>query len=230
MTERYAIYFAPARGSALWRFGTGWLGRDPEAGVQVPARYGLPEKLHRDVTAAPARYGFHATLKPPFRLADGVGADDLRAALTAFARGRSTFVVPRLSLVVLDGFLALVPADPCALLADLARECVTEFDSFRAQLTDEETARRWPEHLTPAQRENLARWGYPYVLDEFRFHMTLTGRLEADTLERVRSVLEAATAGIANAPMPAGGIALYCEPAPGAAFDLIERFEFAADG
>src|SRR5262249_55850996 len=55
---------------------------------------------------------------------------------------------------------------------------VRDFDGFRAPLTDADRARRHPSRLTPRQRDYLERWGYPYVMEEFRFHMTLTGRLD----------------------------------------------------
>ena len=78
--RRQAIYFAPPAGSPLARFGAAWLGWDPEAGAEVEGLpvAGLP--LPREaLVAAPRRYGFHATLKPPFRLAagrDAAGLDD----------------------------------------------------------------------------------------------------------------------------------------------------------
>jgi hypothetical protein len=71
-----------------------------------------------------------------------------------------------------------VPAGASAELEGLAADCVLQFDAFRAPMTDEDRARRNPSRLTPRQRGYLDRWGYPYVFEEFRFHMTLTGRLD----------------------------------------------------
>ena len=42
--------------------------------------------------------------------------------------------------------------------------------------------RRRPETLSPRQRELLHRRGYPFVMEEFRFHPRLTGGLPQDRL------------------------------------------------
>src|SRR5207245_1192733 len=80
----------------------------------------------------------------------------------------------------ISGFIAVIPAEPVAELQQLAADCARDFDSFRAPLGAEDRARRRPEKLTERQRDYLDRWGYPYVMEEFRFHMTLTGRLDAE--------------------------------------------------
>ena len=70
--RRHAIYFAPPAGSPLAEFGADWLGWDPATGrgrdgFDLP---GLPRR-RAELVATPARYGFHATLKAPFRLGRG---------------------------------------------------------------------------------------------------------------------------------------------------------------
>ena len=45
--------------------------------------------------------------------------------------------------------------------------------------------------VTERQASNLDRWGYPYVFDDFRFHMTLTGPLTADDRGRALAWLKA---------------------------------------
>jgi len=82
-------------------------------------------------------------------------------------------------LVKIEGFIALVPVVPSVELEALAAACVREFDPFRAPLSEDDRVRRDPAKLTPRQREHLDRWGYPHVFETFRFHMTLTGRLDA---------------------------------------------------
>lgn len=226
--ERYAIYFAPEADSPLWRFGTSWLGRDPETGAECVERYGLSPETHAAITAAPRRYGFHATLKPPFRLLPGTTPEQLIDALHGFARDRDAFDIPAIRLGEIDGFLALVPAAPVAPLEDLAGDCVTAFDPFRAPLTEAEIARRRPHALTPRQREHLESWGYPYVLEEFRFHMTLTERLEPEVMPDIRACLDTATAHLVAEPVRVSGVALYLEPEPGAPFRLLRRFPFGA--
>ncbi|WOH67936.1 DUF1045 domain-containing protein [Bradyrhizobium sp. BWA-3-5] len=176
---RYALYFAPEPGSALDCFGRELLGYDAYQGIDVPfpREAGLPPAW-REMTQDPRKYGFHATLKPPTTLAPGRSENELMAACAAFAC--TPRAVPAIKPVVdaISGFIALVPAEMPADLERLGADCVREFDSFRAPLTEEDRARRNPSKLTPRQRDYLDRWGYPYVFEEFRFHMTLTGRLD----------------------------------------------------
>lgn len=228
MTGRYAIYFAPEPGTALWQFGTSWLGRDPETGERQVERLGLPERLHAKFIAAPARYGFHGTLKPPFWLARQVSSEELQIALGDFAAARHPFVTSQLRFDQLRGFLALVPFDEGNALSELAADCVTLFDKFRAPSTEAEIARRNSGTLTTAQQDNLYRWGYPYVLETFRFHMTLTGKLTPEEMATVRPLLQRATDVFLEAPLSVSSVSLYHEPAPSEPFQLIGRFHLGS--
>ena len=185
---RYAIYFAAARDSALDRFGAEHLGYDAWSGDDLPFPDGLPVDW-RELTSDPRKYGFHATLKAPFALAPGKSEAELTAACADFAR--TPRAVPVIAPMVdsISGFIAVVPAKPSDELTRLAADCVRAFDPFRAPLTAEDRARRGPDRLTERQRDYLDRWGYPYVLDEFRFHMTLTGRLESSRRGPVLDIL-----------------------------------------
>lgn len=175
---RYAIYYAPEPGSVLDRFGAELLGYDAHAGVDLPfpSSTELPTDW-REVTEDPRKYGFHATLKAPISLAPGKTEAELIAACASFAG--TPRVVPAIKPVVdaIEGFIAVVPAAASAELERLAADCVRVFDPFRAPLTEVDRARRNPSKLTARQRDYLDRWGYPYVFEEFRFHMTLTGRI-----------------------------------------------------
>lgn len=228
MTARYAIYLAPPADSALWRFGCSWLGRDPETGEDLPqpAVAGLtPERL-RAITASPRRYGFHATLKPPMRLAEGTSLEALIEALGAFARDRRPFTAPPVVPRSLGGFLAFVPSAPAPDLNALADDCVRAFDRFRMPPSPAELARRLAAGLTARQQALLREWGYPYVLDEFRFHLTLTGRLAEPERSRVLADLSTRTAGLATQPLAVEGVALYVQEHPDAPFTLMRRFPF----
>ena len=88
---RYAVYLAPPPESALWRFGSDVIGRDAASGQQRPgfAAAGFDAEAWRDMTSEPRRYGFHATIKAPFRLADDASLSDLSAALAALARAEA---------------------------------------------------------------------------------------------------------------------------------------------
>jgi len=224
---RFAIYAAPGIGPAdsvgalLRERAEQWLGRsiagDPVMPV-TPAGWTRPAIDAMTVSAR--RYGFHGTLKPPFRLAEGRTPEDLDAAVARFAAGTAGAVVPQLSLARLGGFFALVPGAGAPELHALADAVVGGFDDFRAPATDAELARRNPASLTPRQRELLDRWGYPYVLDEFQFHLTLTDRVAEPRYPGVQRALSDWFAPLLGASLPVDALAVFTEAEPGAPFTL----------
>ncbi len=175
--QRYAIYYAPDAGEFA-DFTAAWLGWDPLRGQTVahPAVAPLPHGV-ADLTATPRKYGFHGTIKPPFHLATGTDADALMAACATLAARLAPVTLPGLDLVDLHGFVALTPLGDTTALASLAAEVVMGLDAFRAPPSATEIARRRPDQMTDRQRALLAQWGYPYVMDQFQFHLTLTGSL-----------------------------------------------------
>jgi len=224
---RYALYFSPPKDDPLTGAASLWLGRNAFTGETYPApeyeRLGAAEQF--ELTADPRRYGFHATLKAPFRLAPELGVGDLDAAVAAAARC-ARFEL-RLQVAALGGFLALVPEEAPAALAALEEALVTRLDAFRAPTDPAEAARRRMAGLDAVEEDNLSRWGYPYVLRRFRFHMTLTGSLPAAVRGEVRAALEAALAGVLADPVPVAEVCRFAEGADGA-FRLVRRFPLAA--
>jgi putative phosphonate metabolism protein len=230
MTEpgRCAIYWAPPAASPLARFGARWLGRDAETGAPLapdPA-WGDPAWLAA-VTAEPRHYGLHATLKPPFRLAEGRAGAALVDALERFAARRAPVLGPPLVLRRLGRFLALVPDGPAPAVEALAAQVVERFDDFRAPPDNAELARRRAHRLGPAHEANLARWGYPYVMAEFRFHVTVSGALDPATLDRLERVLAPLVAPFAAAPLALAELALFEQSDGAAPFRLTRRFALA---
>ena len=185
--KRYAIYYAPPCRSALARFGAAWLGWDAAAGKVVPHpdMPGLSPSAISILTATPRRYGFHGTLKPPFRLAPDRTVTELEDALARFAAAHPPVVTAGLRLARLGRFLALVPKGDTVRLDALTADCVEEFESFRAPLSKAEIARRESAGLTDRQRAYLHKFGYPYVREEFRFHLTLTGALDSTCIDKL---------------------------------------------
>jgi putative phosphonate metabolism protein len=224
---RYAVYFSPDAKSELYRFASAWLGRDARTGepLVAPRPDGLTAEQVAAITAQPRRYGFHATLKPPFALAAGRSVAELGRAFEAFARECSAFRVPALTLAEIGGFLALVPSAPCADLDRLAERAVRAFDEFRAP-APEELERRGQTALDARERELLAAWGYPYVFDRWRFHMTLTGRLEAGERACVRAALAPLFAPLCREPVTIDAVALFVQPFTGGPFRYHSRFAF----
>lgn len=222
MMKRYAIYAAPAPGP-LAKAAAAWLGWDPEAGRTAPhsdlpgLRWPLAE-----LTAAARKYGFHGTLKAPFRLAEGVTADDLAEAVAALAHQLAPIALP-LTIAPLGDFLALRPEAPVPALDELAAEVVMALDRLRAPMTEAERAKRRPETLSAVQRDYLERYGYPYVLDQFRFHMTLTGPLARTDLVLICAAAEAYFGPHLPRPWRLEHLCLFGEDATGR-FHLVHRY------
>lgn len=220
---RYAVFFTPPPDHPLTRKAASWLGRDAFSGEPVaqPAVGTLGKDELADVTAAPRRYGFHGTLKAPFRPAPGTGEAELVGGLQRIAPALDP--VPALKLVVgrLGRFFALVPEGSGDELNRLAGDVVRAFEPFRAALTDDEVARRNPEKLTERQRQYLAEWGYPYVYDEFRFHMTLTGPVADADASRIEVALGEWFTPVLADPVSVSALSLFTEPAPGRPFTVM---------
>lgn len=204
MTARYAIYFAPDRDSLLWQRAQDWLAQPNLEPLTVSAR----------------RYGFHATIKAPMTLA--LDFAELDAALGAFADENAPVVLDGIAPRLLDGFLALTTQPQPTALTGLAAAAVDAFEPFRAPLSGSELARRLRAPLTPRQVELVHQYGYPYVLEEFLFHMTLTDRLP----EEMRApMVERATAWFHDAlavPVVLDRLVVFAEPQPGAAFERLD--------
>lgn len=220
--ERYAIYYAPPAGAFADRAAE-WLGRDSAgADVAQPALDGLPLAL-ADLTATPRRYGFHGTIKPPFALARGQSAAALAAAVATLAADLGAVQMPRLELRRIGGFLALTPTGDTAALLALGAAVVETLDPFRAPLTAQDRARRRPERLSARQVALLDRWGYPHVMEEFRFHLTLTGDLSQGMAEAVRPVAQGWFDGVLPEPFRIGDLCLFGETAD-KRFQLVHRY------
>lgn len=227
MTARYAIYYAPAAGSGLWRRAAAWLGRDAVTLETLePPR--LPDLADVDVaaiTADPRHYGFHATLKAPFELAEGRSEAELLAAAETFAALRSAFdagIAPN----VLGRFLAFRLTDGEAQMQDLHAACVRDFEPFRAPLSEADIARRRKARLTGEQDARMLAWGYPYIFDEFRFHMTLTGAIADDALRaRVLAALREYFGADAG-PHRFDAVAVFRQPDRQSMFQVMERLPF----
>lgn len=222
---RYAIYFSPRESSALWLAGCHWLGRDAISGAELdhPAVPGMDAAIVHELTASPRRYGFHATLKPPFRLVSAASQNIFLEAVREFANCGKPFCLPRMEVRKLGSFLALRTVEICEELQQLSASCVKEFDHFRAAESAEEQARR-ADGLDQRQRAHLARWGYAYVLDQWRFHMTLTNTLAEPQLSVLKEFLRDWFAPVLDEPVWVEDLCVYTEPEPGSNFNIAARF------
>lgn len=224
---RFAVYCAPSRDSAWWQAGSAWLARDAESGE--PCTPPQPQALTRPLVAlteAPRRYGWHGTLVAPFRLADGVTQADVLHAARAWAATQSAFALP-VEAATLGDFVALRPADPQgeARIRAVATSALQTLDTLRARPSAADLARRLAAPLSERQRALLVEWGYPYVFDEYRFHMTLSSSL-ADARERAVLVAWWQARTPVLGPLAVDHAALFVEPEPGKPFKLWQRVPF----
>jgi putative phosphonate metabolism protein len=219
---RYAIYFTPPSNDPLLKVAANWLGRNAFTGqpVRPPQIRNLPHEDITKLTESARRYGFHATLKAPFYLADGLEEHELLSALMHFASSIDPVEIPKLKIANLDGFFALVPEEPVAKLSQLANDIVVAFDRFRAPPSAQEIARRNPDKMSISERRNLEQWGYPYVFDDFRFHMTLTSPIAEADREKISQMLSEFLEPVLEEPVEINNIALFIESESGAPFEV----------
>ncbi|NTS31594.1 DUF1045 domain-containing protein [Phyllobacterium sp. BT25] len=219
---RYAIYFTPPASDPLLKVAANWLGRNAFSGqaVKVPHIRGLDPADFAQLTDSPRRYGFHATLKAPFRLAEGLEERELLSAMMHFASSVDPVEIPKLEIRCLGGFFALVPSEPLDRLNQLANDIVVAFDRFRAAPSEQEIKRRNPDALSVSEQRNLEQWGYPYVFEEFRFHMTLTGPVPEADQPRIERILGEFLEPVLEEPVEINNLALFTEAQPGSPFEI----------
>lgn len=220
---RHAVYFAPSPQHPLWELGCRWLGRD----ASDTGAGGAPA---HPLVGTPWRYGFHATLKAPMALADKVHESNWLAAVRALAARHEPFEMPALRVGLLSDFIALRPVEPLEAshpLRRLADDCVIALDPWRAPFSAAERERQRGAPRDARQRANLDRLGYAFVLDDWRFHMTLSNSLagvEADRIATLRASSARHFAPALGLPLHCEDLCVFVEPAPGQAFELRHRF------
>jgi hypothetical protein len=216
--SRVAIYYVPPQGP-LADFGAAWLGWDVTCGSET-SQLRLPGL--DGITVTPRKYGLHATLKPPFLLAEGKNLEALDVVLSDFATGVAPATCHGLELTTLDRFLALTPRGDVRDLGRVAASCVRDLDGFRAPASEAELVRRRKGGLSEPHEALLAQWGYPYVMEAFRFHMTLTARLPQDDIAGWSATLQNHLPDLPS-PFMLDQIALCGERADGR-FEVIHRY------
>ncbi len=221
MTPRYAIYYSPDPGSPLAAFAQAWCG----PGSQLTSALDRPY-IDR-ITANTRRYGFHGTLKPPFELNPVLSLDGLMEAARLFARTVAPVELPPLELAVIGKFIALTPTHESEALEKLAAACVRAFEAFRVPMTAEQFAQYKLNKLTVHQEQMLKHWGYPYVMEEFRFHMSVTDRIE-DEAERLRVMAELAriAAPVIGKPLVVRALTVFHQPGSDEPMVPVERIPF----
>jgi len=228
---RTALYYAPPAASAWWHAGSEWLGRDAETGesMEPPVVPALGQPV-ASLTVAPRRYGWHGTFVPPFHIAEGYNTEHVVLAAKEWAKRIAPFEVP-LQAADLGRFVALRAAqsEHDGAIRDIAASALHALASLRARPSPEDTEKRLAPHLTPRQRALLLEWGYPYVLDEFRFHMTLSDSIDSEAQRTaIRTLWQARSEALG--PLPFHGAALFVQAHRDAPFSLWQRLPFGDAG
>jgi putative phosphonate metabolism protein len=223
--NRFAVYYAPRAGAFATR-AAHWLGWDATSGATLPPPQlpGIPDAA--TLTTEARRYGFHGTIRAPFRLAEGTTRATAAETVARLAAGLRPVTCHGLRLENLHGFLALTPTGCEAALLELGAAVVDGTNPLRAPLTEAEIARRRPASLSSRQRDLLTQWGYPFVMEEFRFHLTLTDRLPPDGIAPVMAALQAHFDPVLPRPFVIEDLCLFGEDAEGR-FHLLDRCPLA---
>lgn len=231
MSARYAIYFTPTPGAPWWNFGAHWLGRDEcnNQALLQPALAEIPAQQLLQLTAYPRRYGFHATLKAPFTLRDGVTEAELLARVRTLAQQLKPLDLGPMVATRLDNFTAVVPHTTPAALGALAASCVTRLDDLRAPLSQQDLARRLAQNLDAREQELLMQYGYPHVLERYQLHFTLSAPVDEKLAELVIRAVDGSIARLNQEhPLVLDRLCLFVESKPGANFLRIADAELLA--
>ena len=214
--SRYAIYYIPDL--PLFQIGSNWLGWNSISGQEITL-----SSDHRRITDRPRKYGFHATVKPPFSLASHSTQGELQDAFQAFCATISPATGGSLKISRLGRFLAMTPDVQSNEVTELAASTVTYFDKFRAPLSDNDIEKRRRNRLTLQQDALMLRWGYPYVMQEFKFHMTLTGPLAHDKIDEIERRVNSMFHNFLDQPLNINSLSLLGEEEGSGRFHVIER-------
>ena len=231
MAPRYAVYFSPEPGTPLDAFAQQWLGPDDNTTTRqrtfVPVVEGMAPDRVRALTDSTWRYRFHGTLKPPFELNPASSREALMAAAHIFAKGMAPIELPSFELATIGKFIALTPIKSSGALENLAGQCVRVFESFRVPPSAETMAHYMRNKLTVHQTQMLEHWGYPYVMEEFRLHISLTDRID-DATERaaVMKVLQHMTAAVVNKPIVLREITVFFQTERDQPMVILDRIPF----
>lgn len=229
MTERFAIFFAPAATSNLWERAATWLGRDAADGDLFSGPVaGIDRDRLLNFTQSANRYGFHATIKAPMALVDGVTEAELRTALSEFVARHRPIDLGRLKLGSLQGFLALMLDGENEALQDFAAHVVEDFDPFRAPMSVKDRAARVGKGLSERQIELLDAYGYPYVFEQFRFHMTLSDQLGGTDAAEIAAAAGTWFGPALDEPVVLDRLSLFHEHEAGKPFRRVGDFKLGA--
>lgn len=232
MSERFALYFTPASSSLLYQIASNWLQYDAYKGNSLESSISKNKPLndggYENYIQNASKYGFHATLKPPFRLKENHTQEQLIQEVSNFCKNNQAIACGKLQLTTLGSFIALVLEKPCPQLNKLAQQYVETFEPFRAELNKQELKKRNPEELTKRQQVLFKQWGYPYVDDEYRFHLTLTDSMSTEQLPVVKKHLQELLSPALDSGLRVDTVHLFYQENSKSRFKIIRSFPLLA--
>jgi len=214
MTARYAIYYTPPRKSLLESAGALWLGRTAHRYGQIPKEIpeGFFKQEYYQIIESPRWYGFHGTIRAPFELAENCTPEQFTKDVTRICADHVPFAFSGLAVSCFGGFLALTPTAGYLELVKLHSDLVRKLDGLRAPLASFDLKRHLDKKLSERQERLLRRFGYPFVLEEYRFHMTLTGTIDDRVRRAYKDKLEHILNPYLNQPVPVNEVTIYMQP------------------
>lgn len=224
---RYAVFFSPDDHTDLAIYGQRVLGRNADGHPVRPSRDDFTDpEIAALLSSTPAHYGFHATLKAPFCLCDALTERDLLSAVETLAVKQASIIMDSLHPKMLSDFVALAFDRQPPAIEKLAAECVELLEPLRAPLTPEDLLKRNPDKLSDTQKKYLYQFGYPFVMSEFRFHMTLTGSFDAVEHANYLNWLQCFYKRCVHTAPVLDRLAVFWQPDRATAFTRLAQFPF----
>ncbi len=228
--KRFAVYFVPPPQSPLAAAANRWFGDHPGAAAADTQKRRLAPQRYRCILAGPRHYGFHATIQPPFHPAKGVSQELISSALEHLCCRHQPFLLPPLVITFMHTFFCLRPAATTPELSALAAETVQTLLVLRQPPDEAEKEKRRAANLSSRQEKILQKWGYPYLMEEYRFHLSLTGKIDDEgEIPALLQDLKEIFAAAAQEQMHFAELCL-CVEENGAPLRLLRRFPLGQAG
>jgi alpha-D-ribose 1-methylphosphonate 5-triphosphate synthase subunit PhnG len=220
---RYAVYYVPDQDSDLYRLGSSLLGYSLREGKELPMAAlpgaGAPGEYSKKASV----YGFHSTVIAPFRTQRG--KEGIASAIALALSKHAPFRLAPLRLRLLNGFPALCAEGPMDGFQALEKSLLEALYPLFLPPDPESLGRRG--ELNPKQLGYFWKWGYPFVLDEHRFHMTLGDPNSSDGyIGALKNYFPASSTDA----LVFGKVTLCAQESPGSRFISLGDFPLGAAG
>lgn len=162
---RYALYYIPRYQDELYKIGSQIIGYSIEEGSILSSPH--QTKYNKSVS----KYGLHGTLVAPFNTL--LTQEDLLQFVTSVCSKISELQIGFLKVYRMPRqYIALIPDHLESTLNELDNYLVRQIHQIRLPICQQNI----PNHTDLSEQyvQNILKWGYKYVFDDFNFHITLT--------------------------------------------------------